>query len=53
MDSQERSPQPQAERRPYEKPEFHIYGNLAQITTMLGMEGVSDGGTGNAKGSRP
>ena len=30
-------------RRPYAPPQFHIYGNLSQLTTNTGMTGNLDG----------
>jgi hypothetical protein len=43
MDSQQRSPASRGGSKTYAKPEFHIYGNLTQITASAGMLGNLDG----------
>ena len=40
MDKQKRKPE--AGKKSYSRPEFQIYGNLAQITTAVGNKGNPD-----------
>lgn len=33
------------EKKPYEPPKLHVYGNLAEMTQAKGVLGKADGGT--------
>ena len=39
-------------KRPYRKPRLEIYGELGQITGMVGMKGAADGGAGKSNQTR-
>ena len=40
---------PSCGRKPYTKPHVQIYGDLREITQMVGNTGNNDSGTGNTK----
>ncbi|HUI50300.1 MAG TPA: hypothetical protein VLX60_00885 [Terriglobales bacterium] len=37
-------PSERLEKKPYEPPKLHVYGNLAEMTKSTGLIGKSDGG---------
>ena len=43
-------PQP---KKPFEPPRLHVYGDIAALTRKVGKTGLSDGGVGNTKSTRP
>ena len=44
------TPQP---KKPFEAPRLHVYGDIAALTRAVGKTGLADGGSGNAKNTRP
>ncbi len=36
----------EAPRLPYEAPRLEVYGGIRQLTNMVGMTGLKDGGSG-------
>jgi hypothetical protein len=39
----------EVKRKPYRKPQLHVYGDLRAITGAVKMTGRDDGGSGNNK----
>jgi hypothetical protein len=42
-----------AVKTPYESPRFSVYGDIRELTQMVGNAGMVDGGSGMAQRSRP
>ncbi len=55
MSSTDRPPSPEKKKtkKPYRPPVVRVYGNIAEITRAVGKTGALDGGSGNAKKTRP
>jgi hypothetical protein len=50
--SQQASERELSSRKPYMKPQLEIYGDLRQITQMVGKNGNDDSGTGQTHNTR-
>ena len=44
---------PAPSKKPYEAPRLQVYGDIAALTRKVGKTGLSDGGSGSAKQTRP
>jgi len=40
-------------KKPFEPPRLHVYGDIAALTRKVGRTGLSDGGSGTTKFTRP
>jgi len=44
---------PAQSKKPFEAPRLHVYGDIAALTRAVGKTGLSDGGIGSTKNTRP
>ena len=42
-------PKKDSHKKPYRRPELIVYGNIRNITQVIGNMGADDGGTGSMK----
>lgn len=52
-DEHVQNPKQAAEKKPFEPPRLHVYGDIATLTRAVGRTGLADGGKGNSKATRP
>jgi hypothetical protein len=50
---QQPSTQNEKTKKPFEPPRLQVYGDIAALTRKVGRTGISDGGVGSNKATRP
>ena len=41
------------QKKPFEPPRLHVYGDISALTRAVGQTGLSDGGKGKTNRTRP
>jgi hypothetical protein len=41
------------QKKPFEPPRLHVYGDISTLTRMIGLTGLADGGTKTNTKTRP
>jgi hypothetical protein len=41
------------QKKPFEPPRLHVYGDISTLTRAVGKSGLADGGSGTSKKTQP